>query len=48
MGSKRERVRVQRGFLSIEALGSGFYWLMGIILAFGAVGAVYKLVSSNQ
>lgn len=45
---RSKRVGVQRGFLSIEALGSGFYWLMGMILAFGAVGAVYKLTSSNQ
>lgn len=45
---KSKRVVLQRGFLSIEALGSGFYWLVGMILAFGAAGAVYKLASSNQ
>jgi PilS N terminal len=38
----------QEGFFSIEAMGSGFYWLVGMILAFSAVGVLYALSSSNQ
>lgn len=39
---------LQEGFFSIEAMGSGFYWLVGMILAFSAVGVLYALSGSNQ
>lgn len=40
--------QIREGFFSIEAMGSGFYWLVGMILAFSAVGALYSLSGSNQ
>lgn len=39
---------IKEGFFSIEAMGSGFYWLVGMILAFSAVGTLYALSGSNQ
>lgn len=44
----RNTKTIQEGFFSIEAMGSGFYWLVGMILAFSAVGVLYALSGSNQ
>lgn len=44
----RNTKNIQEGFFSIEAMGSGFYWLIGMILAFSAVGVLYSLSGSNQ
>lgn len=45
---KSKATYIKEGFFSIEAMGSGFYWLVGMILAFSAVGTLYALSGSNQ